>query len=114
MTLEGHGKAVIARRFNAEKVPVFGKGDGWHASYVQKILESEATFGTFQPMRLDVTGLKRKRVADGEAITDYFPAVVDRKTFLAAQRARTDRRIPPGRKGEKFSNLFTGIAVCGN
>lgn len=113
MTIEGHGKSVIARRFNAEGVPTFGDSEGWHPSYVQKILESESVTGVFQPMRLETTEGKKTRVPDGEPIPDYFPAVVDRPTFERARRSRESRRIPVGRKGQHFTNLFSGLAVCG-
>jgi DNA invertase Pin-like site-specific DNA recombinase len=110
MTLASHGKAVIARRFNAEGIATFGDSEGWHPSYVQKILENEAVCGVFQPMRMK----NGKRVSDGEPIPGYFPAVVERATFERARRSRSARRIPSGRKGENFSNLFTGLVKCGN
>lgn len=113
MTIAGHGKSVISRRFNAEGVPTFGNSKGWHPSYVQKILESEAVTGVFQPMKIDTTTGKKTRKADGEPIPDYFPAVVDRVTFERARRSRTARRIPTGRTGQHFTNLFSGLAVCG-
>jgi DNA invertase Pin-like site-specific DNA recombinase len=118
MTTEGHGKSVIARRFNAEGVPTFGNSKGWHPSYIQKILESESVTGVFQPMRFPTEEDKKKeekwkRVPDGEPIPDYFPAVVDRATFERARRSRTARRIPTGRTGQHFTNLFSSLAVCG-
>lgn len=118
MTIAGHGKSVIMRRFNAEGVPTFGRSNSWHSSYIQKILENEAVIGVGQPMRFPTDeekkkGEERKRVPVGEPIPDYFPAVVDRATFERARRSRESRRIPVGRKGEDFSNLFTGLAVCG-
>jgi len=114
MTIAGHGKSVIARRFNAEGLPTFGNSEGWHTSYVQKILESESVTGLFQPMRIVVKDHKKTRVPDGDPIPGYFPPVVDRATFERARRSRTSRRIPTGRKGESFSNLFSGLATCGN
>jgi DNA invertase Pin-like site-specific DNA recombinase len=114
MTIAGHGKSVIARQFNADGVPTFGDSEGWNPSYVQKILESEAVTGMFQPMRIEVKGGKKARVPDGEPIADYFPPVIDAAIFERARRSRASRRIPAGRKGETFSNLFSGIAVCGN
>ncbi len=113
MTIAGHGKSVIARRFNADKVPTFGDSEGWHPSYIQKILESEAVTGVFQPMKTQFTDNKKTRVPDGEPIPGYFPAVVDRATFERARRSRASRRIPTGRKGQHFTNLFSGLAVCG-
>lgn len=119
MTLAGHGKSVITRRLNEEGVPTFGKSKGWHPSYVQKILENEAVCGVFQPMKFPTEqekqkGEKRKRVPDGASIPDYFPVVIDRATFERASKSRKARRIPTGRKGENFSNLFSGFAVCAN
>jgi len=115
LTIAGHGKAVIARRFNADSVPTFSDtSNGWHPSYIQKILESEAVCGVFQPMKIEVKDSKKTRIAAGEPIPDYFPAIVDRATFEKARRSRASRRIPPGRTGKDFSNLFTGLAVCGN
>lgn len=110
MTIEGHGKSVIERRFNAEGVPTFGDSESWHGSYIQKILENEAVCGVFQPMRMK----DGERVPDGEPIADYFPAIIDRATFERARRSRAARRIPAGRKGQHVSNLFTGLMFCGN
>jgi len=114
MTVAGNGKSVIARRFNTESVATFGDSDGWHSSYIQKILESESVCGVFQPMRIEMKDGKKTRVPDGEPIPDYFPAVVDRATFEHAKRSRAARRIPAGRKGQNYSNLFTGLTFCGN
>jgi DNA invertase Pin-like site-specific DNA recombinase len=114
MALAGSGKSVIERRFNSEKVPTFGKSKGWQGSYIQKILENEAVCGVFQPMRIEVKGGKKSRVPDGDPIPDYFPVVIPRATFERARRARASRRIPAGRKGESYTNLFTGLMLCGN
>jgi DNA invertase Pin-like site-specific DNA recombinase len=115
MTLGGHGKATIAQAFNREGVPVFGRSEqGWHPSYIQKILDNDAVHGVFHPHRLDVSSGRRKRVPDGEPVEGYYPAVVSRETFLQARRLRQGRKIDSGRKGVRFSNLFTGIAKCGH
>jgi DNA invertase Pin-like site-specific DNA recombinase len=73
LTEAGVGKATIAARLNAERVSVFGRGDGWHASYVQKILRNAAVIGEYQPHTKPRGGV-RKPV--GEPIRDYFPAVI--------------------------------------
>lgn len=115
MTLEGMGKGRIAKTLNEEGVQTFGRSQGWHPSYIQKILDSEAVIGTFQPHRTtkdDTTG-KTKRVPDGEPILNYFPAVVDRSTFLKARETRASRLVPRGKTGRRFSNIFSGLATCG-
>ena len=116
LTLEGSGKGRIAKLFNEEGVPTFGRSTGWHASYIQKILDSEAVIGVFQPHRIersDVSG-KKQRVPDGEQIEDYFPAVIDRASFLKARDNRASRRISGGQTGKRFSNIFSGLATCSN
>ncbi|HXP73075.1 MAG TPA: recombinase family protein, partial [Stellaceae bacterium] len=115
LTINGHGKGSIARMLNREGVPAFGGGKGWYPSSIQNLLESEATFGVFRPMREDgddASGLRR-RVAEGEPIRDYFPAVISEDTFLLAKKARQGRRIAITRKTERMANLFTGLARCG-
>lgn len=113
LTLDGHGKSVITRRLNGEGVATFGESQGWHPSYVQKILENEAVCGVFQPMRIEIKDGRKARVADGAPITDYFPSVIPRATFEKAKRSRASRRIATGSRGESFTNLFGGIAKCG-
>jgi DNA invertase Pin-like site-specific DNA recombinase len=113
MNLDGIGKRTIASQFNQEKVPVFGRGKGWQSSYIQKILENEAVVGRYQPMKIVHIDGKKKRIPDGDIIVDYFPAVVKLEDFLKAKNMRKLRKIGGGRKGKKFSNLFTKIARCG-
>ncbi len=115
MALEGLGKSRIAARFNAEEVPTFGRSQGWHPSYVGKILDSVAVIGTFQAHRQEFNQetKARLRVVDGEAINGYFPAVVDTATFHRAKELRTSNRIARGESGKRFSNIFSGLARCG-
>lgn len=113
MTLDGIGKRSVTKAFNQEGIPPFGRGRGWQDSYIQKILSNEAVIGVYQPHKMaDIDGI-RKRVPDGEPIEGYFPAIVDRATFLKARLMCTQRRQPTGRNTAKLSNLFTGVAVCG-
>jgi DNA invertase Pin-like site-specific DNA recombinase len=105
----GLGIYSITRRLNQENVSHFGRSDGWHSSYVAKILSNRAVIGEFQPHRL----VKGKRVADGDPIADYFPRIVDNDLFYRAQSGRTQRLTNgAGRKGLNISNLFSGIAHC--
>ncbi len=111
LALSGIGKGVIAKRLNADGVPTFsGRGNGWSPSAIQNILESEAVVGTYQP--------RKSRRHDDPPIPDYFPAIVKQTTFLKVRELRRsrlngDRPSGGGRKGETFSNLFTGLAQCG-
>jgi DNA invertase Pin-like site-specific DNA recombinase len=109
-TAQGLGKRKVAERLNREGVPPFGKGQGWRASYVQKILTDQTVLGRFQPCR-KVNG---RRVPEGDVILDYYPAIVDADLYARAQAARIRRRHPStgGRKGQSFSNLFGGLCIC--
>ncbi|MDW3205560.1 MAG: recombinase family protein [Alphaproteobacteria bacterium] len=113
LTLEGIGAGKIASIFNEERVPTFGRSQGWQESYIKKILSNESVTGEFQPMRKERTDGGYVRLPDGDPIPNYFPAVIDRETFLKAKMMRISKRIEGGKRGERFSNLFTGLAKCG-
>jgi DNA invertase Pin-like site-specific DNA recombinase len=108
-TAEGIGMYSIASRLNKAKIATFGGPNGWHQSYVAKILANRAVLGEFQPhVRAD-----GKRVADGEPIKTYYPAIIDDELFYQAQLGKSQRRgAGAGRKGAGFTNLFSGIARC--
>ncbi|RUW74819.1 MULTISPECIES: recombinase family protein [unclassified Mesorhizobium] len=106
----GHGSFAIARRLNQTGVPTFTKSNGWHESYVTKILRSRAALGEFQPHRYDDKG---KRIPSGDPVADYFPGLVDEDQFLRIQASRRRRLVEgAGRKGPEYRNLFTKIAKC--
>lgn len=109
LATSGQGKHLIARTLNREGVPTWGRGNGWHASYVQKILVSRATVGELQLHRKN----GGKRIAEGEPLPNYYPSVIDEHTFSRAQADRQSRTGMSGRRGKRISNLFTGIAKCG-
>jgi hypothetical protein len=112
MAVEGHGKAAIAHRLNIEHVESFGDGpsearkaNGWHRSYIQKILGNPAVIGRFQPMRRVRSG-EKAREADGMPLEGYFPAVVDADVFYRVRPGAS------GHKGKPLANILSGLAVC--
>lgn len=109
---DGIGSETIARRLNQEGLQTWGtrSADRWHASYIKKILDNRAVLGEFQPHTL-VNG---KRVPEGDPAPDYFPRIISDEDFVLAMTARQSRRTnSAGRKGQTFSNLFSGILRCG-
>lgn len=120
MYLSGKGKVTIASALNQQGVPpISARAASWHHSYVGRILQNEAVIGRFQPMREvaadeGTSSGVRSRVPDGEPIEDYYPAIVEKDVFFQAQKQRSDRALPRGRRGSGFPNLFRGIAVCGS
>ena len=108
-TASGVGKASIAARLNASGTPAFRGKNGWHASYIQKLLSSEAVLGSYQPHTME----DGRRVPIGPPVSNYFPAIVEEKLVLKARAAIIVRRSGvSGRKGANFRNILTGIARC--
>jgi DNA invertase Pin-like site-specific DNA recombinase len=113
LALAGNGVAAIALALNAEGVPVMGRKvfQGrpvlWNSTVVYHVLTSRATYGEFQPH----TGRAGKREPQGDPVPNYFPAVIDKDTFLAAEAARKSRtQNGAGRRG-KHVNLFAGLLI---
>jgi DNA invertase Pin-like site-specific DNA recombinase len=107
-TAEGIGMYSIASRLNKAGTATFGGPNGWHQSYIAKILANRAVLGEFQPhARLD-----GKRVPDGQPVEGYYPAIVEEDLFFQAHLGKSQRRGTAGRKGTGFANLFSGIARC--
>lgn len=105
----GLGGYLITRRLNGQNVQPFTETQGWQSSYIAKLLNSRAAIGEFQPHKL----INGKRVPDGPAISNYFPAVVEEELFYRVQQGRRERLSSgAGRKGQYFSNLFSGLAKC--
>ena len=110
-TIVGYGRREIVRRLNAEKVPTWRGGDGWHTSSVGKVVQSRAVIGEYQPH--SGTHKLRNRKPVGEPIKDFYPPIIDEAVFWRAQSATEGRRQnSAGRKG-KHAHILQGLAVCG-
>lgn len=114
--IAGHGKRSIAKIFNEEGIDTWRcknikiKANGWHDSYIQKILNNEAVLGRYQPHAKSEKSSRRTPV--GESIENYFPPVIDAKMWRSAHLRPAAAR---GHKGsdKKVSNLFSGIVFDG-
>ena len=107
---DGIGMYRIAVRLNSSGTPTFNKSNGWHQSYVSKILSNRAVIGEYQPGRRGDSG---RRVLEGDPIEGYFPTIIDRDLFFRARDGMAQRRVNgKGRKGAGFANLFGGLASC--
>lgn len=105
----GVGMYTIAARLNRAAIPAFVGKNGWHQSYIAKVLANRSVLGEFQPYRKD----DGKRIPDGEPIAGYYPVIVTEDLFYRANLAKSQRlQSGKGRKGAGFTNLFTNIAEC--
>ncbi|KQT33650.1 hypothetical protein ASG29_06465 [Sphingomonas sp. Leaf412] len=110
-TVAGMGKHHIARNLNQDGVAPFGRAEGWHSSYIQKILKSPAVLGEYQPGQKP-RGEVRREV--GEAIPNYYPKVIDSDLHANAMRSMAGRQRQVAGRGRRLVNLFAGLAVCGS
>lgn len=120
--LAGKGNRLIVHELNQQSawLPSSRKRNSaqpsWHDSYVQKILRNPAVIGEYQPHTLSRKGDRRLREPVGEAILDYYPAVVSAELFHAVQHQMEQNRSLAGNGGGrpgKISNLFGHLAKCG-
>lgn len=109
-TADGIGAFTIVRRLNQQGIRPFGHAATWQKSSLDKIILSRAVIGEFQPKRRGENGMEPV----GDPIAGYYPPIIDEDLFYRAQAARASRRHGSGgRRGERISNLFSGLAVCG-
>ncbi len=107
LSIKGLGAQLIVQHLNAKYEPFTDTGNGWHKSYVEKILVNPAAYGAFQPCRRLRDGRREK---DGDLILNYFPATIDFQTFKAVEAARKSRyRKRKGKSDAKINNLFAGL-----
>lgn len=109
LTASGQGKNSIARTFNEERVPTFGKSTAWHASYIQKVLANPAVIGEFQP-GTKPSGSQRRLV--DLPIADYYPAIIDANLYARAKVAMASRTRASMGRGRAIANLFSGMGRC--
>ncbi|MFF6469297.1 recombinase family protein [Pseudomonas aeruginosa] len=110
--LNGNGSLKINKILNDRKIkPLNDNVEFWEPSRINKILKNPAVYGLYQPQKQG-TG-KRDLVDAGEPIEDYFPPVISKEIYeqcrLIAEKNLSERK---GRKGENFTNVFTGLLKC--
>lgn len=109
MKLSGKGVHHIEQAMNRQDG--WKPKKGWRKSYINKILRNRSVIGEYQPHKM----IDGKRQPVGEAIPDYFPAIIDKALFDRVQeqfkRNREIKGNAGGRNG-KISNLFGHIAYC--
>lgn len=101
LCLEGLGSTAISQTLNAEGYRTFNKGDRWGTSAVLTILKNRAAIGEL--------ALKD----GGEPIPDYFPNVVDTKTFDAARGVIEGRKTGKVTKQSADFNVWRKLVACG-
>ncbi len=112
-TAEGLGQVQLVREMNKSYAPIApkkrnGNSPKWNTSYICKILNDRSVIGDFQPHTIKEG---KKRVPDGEPISNYFPRVVTDELFYQAQYQKSLRKKEKSQSASGFINLFTGLVV---
>lgn len=111
LAIGGMGSYAIANYLDDRKVPPFTKSESWDHTTIDYMLRNRATYGEYQPRSF--AGGHKKGVPSGPPISNYYPPVIDKETFEAAQVARRQNLANRGRKGNDLANLFGGMTFCG-
>lgn len=94
-TIRGSGGKTVLRGLQA-KFKTFARASVWNETYIQQILKDRRVLGEFSTPKTE------------QPIIDYYPKIIDEKTWLDAQQARRNRFIERGPSGD-WVNLFTGL-----
>jgi DNA invertase Pin-like site-specific DNA recombinase len=110
---DGLGVGVIAKKLNAEGVPVLGrttlKGRPvlWSETVVYHLLTTRTVLGEYQRH----TGRNSARRPAGDPIADYYPRVIPDDDWHRVQGAlKVRKKVGSGRRGTHV-NLFAGLLV---
>lgn len=110
LAIDGYGRIATSKLFNSEGIPSF-KGGIWSTTSIDNVLSNRAVLGEYQPYSVQVDG-SDTRQKSGLPIEGYFPAVIDKPTFYAAQAAISGRRISKATKQSNHFNVWQGVAKC--
>lgn len=132
MRNSGFGIVAIVRRANQEAWPAPGKGSTWHTSLVGRLFANRSLLGEYHPKKNaeavrkaaekaglpgpkadpDTGEFDANRIAYGEPVMGYYPAVLDESVFLGAlaKQERTGRF--PGRRDVNYRNFLQGLLQC--
>ncbi|MBY8029905.1 recombinase family protein [Vibrio fluvialis] len=114
LCISGNGYNQILRYLN-DRLDLYptpskrSKSGLWVRSTIQLLLSDRRLIGEMQMYK----GAYKDRKPYGDPIPDYYPQVIDEKTFLKAQIAMKERNIGAGKTGSyRFSNIFRGFLHC--
>ena len=112
--IQGHGIDKICKILTQKGIPTFSRTkNGWSRSTVSRILRTRTVLGEIQFMKTkEIINGKREMETSGDTILDYYPRIIDEKTFYKAQEQLELRKCAYGKIGAR-NNLFSGLVKCG-
>ena len=108
LRLEGHGVRSIIKELDRRGLKPFRETTkNWSDFGIRQWLTIPNVIGTYTP-RKRVDG---KKVADGEPIENFYPAIIDRETYNKVQATFSSRKVQ-GRHTLNHRNIFRGLLRC--
>jgi len=105
--ISGLGEQYIVQKLNDRKEANWGRGAGWHKSYIHKCLVNRRVLGEYIIHPRHDVGRR------GEVLhSSYYPQAITAEKFHRAQLVRAGRQRTGGATTNAASNLFAGIAKC--
>jgi len=121
--INGMGATQLLRHLNQnlDRFPIptnkrKNKNPLWARTSLTRILTTKSVLGEYQPHIGKHGGIgDKKRKPLGKPILNYYPQIIDEKTYLKAQVARKSRAVGRGKlSNNHFSNLFRSFIKCGS
>lgn len=109
MRKSGLGATAIANRCNERRLPAPAKGEVWHTSLINRLINNRALIGEYQPHYTDEHG---QRVPEGEPIKSFYPKVIDIRVFESIQKINQQAREFPKRRSNSNRNILNGLFYC--
>lgn len=108
LRLQGYGSVRSARLLNERG---FEKHDGglWKPYNVSHYLRCRTVLGEYQPTKMTKVDGKRVDVPEGSPLVDYYPKLIDHKTFYMVNELLDSGK---GGRVEQFSNYLRGLVEC--
>lgn len=102
LAMTGLGTPSIAKKLNAEGVPLLSKIGSWGPENVSSILKNQAVFGRYVPSRA-------KNVLP---IDDQYPAIIDKATFERVAEMTSTRSAGRKTVDNVVGNLWATVSFC--
>lgn len=105
--INGLGEQYIVKKLNDRGEKNWGRGNGWHKSYIHKCLVNRRILGEY------IIHPRHDIARRGEVLhSSYYPQAITAEKFNKAQLVRAARKRSGGATQNVASNLFAGIAKC--
>jgi hypothetical protein len=108
LSCAGKGCNAIADELQGRGIKTVEGKSRWHPNFIIRMLQDRACLGEFQPQ---MRATRTRSVNVGEPIPDYFPAIIDQRTFDRANTLVSSRNLRKTRGPSKphRTNIFKDI-----